>query len=186
MVQIPEEILEEYEKWYVFLQEKVRFQMSKSLFHTRDHCARVLLFALLLANREDWTPEERDILAAAAVFHDSCRKDDGYDVGHGRRGAEAYWDFCMSKRLPFSEICYRILEYHDREDKLGEKALAIMGKEGERGIRLYRIFKDADALDRYRLGPGQGELDVKYLRTDAAKELTGYAKRVVESWNGES
>ena len=57
-----------------------------------------------------------------------------------------------------------------------------MGKEKEKGLQLYRIFKDADALDRYRLGPGKGALDERYLRTDAARELMGFAKKTVENW----
>ena len=34
---------------------------------------------------------------------------------------------------------------------------------------LYRLFKDADALDRYRFGPKA--LNERYLRTVAAREL---------------
>ncbi len=47
-----------------------------------------------------------------------------------------------------------------------------------REILMYQIFKDADALNRFRLEPGG--LDVKYLRTEAAKGLLDYAKSV---WN---
>ena len=182
MVQIPMEGAETFRRYYTFMQEQVDFQMKRSLFHTKEHCGRVLLFSLLLADREGLSGEEQEILAAAAVFHDTRRQDDGFDVGHGRRGAEYYWEYCLSHSLKFSELCYRIMEYHDRDDKIGEKALSTMGPEKDRAIMLYRIFKDADALDRFRLGPGQGSLDETYLRTESAKDLTGYAKRVVESW----
>ena len=156
--------------------------MKNGSVHTQDHAARVLLYVLLLARREGLTAEEAEVLASAAVFHDTRRLDDGFDVGHGRRSAEYYWEFCLSQSLPFREVCYRIMEYHDRDDKLGEKAFALMGEEKDRGLKLYRIFKDADALDRYRLGPGKGALDERYLRTDAARELMGFAKKTVENW----
>lgn len=41
---------------------------------------------------------------------------------------------------------------------------------------LYQIFKDADALDRFRLG--SDGLEVRYLRTDAAKGLYECAKTI--------
>lgn len=182
MIQIPGEIAEDYNKYYRYMQKNVHFQMKNGSVHTQEHAARVLLYVLLLAKREGLTPEDAELLAAAALFHDTRRIDDGFDVGHGRRGAEYYWEFCMSHSLPFWEVSYRIMEYHDRDDKLGEKAFALMGKEKEKGLQLYRIFKDADALDRYRLGPGKGALDERYLRTDAARELMGFAKKTVENW----
>lgn len=44
-------------------------------------------------------------------------------------------------------------------------------------FKLYDIFKDADALDRWRLG--NGGLDPKYLRTEQAKGMVGYSHRIV-------
>ena len=46
-------------------------------------------------------------------------------------------------------------------------------------IRLYHIFKDADALDRFRFGPH--ELDETYLRTAQARSLVAFAKEVNEA-----
>ena len=40
---------------------------------------------------------------------------------------------------------------------------------------LYKIFKDADGLDRIRLG-GIREIDVNQLRLDVSKELTLVAR----------
>ncbi len=70
------------------------------------------------------------------------------------------------------------MAYHDRDDSFGENAM-ICDTTG-REVLLYRIFKDADALDRFRLGPDV--LDVKFLRTDAAKELCDYAKTVWDNY----
>lgn len=69
------------------------------------------------------------------------------------------------------------MAFHDRDDVLGEAALA----EQEDGVLLYRIFKDADALDRFRLGPDG--LDVRYLRTDTARSLYPDIKQCWERKN---
>ena len=46
-------------------------------------------------------------------------------------------------------------------------------------VLLYQIFKDADALDRFRLGPNA--LDAKYLRTEQAKKMLDFAKVTLET-----
>ena len=121
----------------------------------------------------DLSPELRDALGAAAVFHDSRRQDDWLDVGHGQRAADYYKEFCRTNPLVYDERVYQIMAYHDREDGLGEAALAGF----EHGVLLYRIFKDADALDRYRLG--ENALDEAMLRTAPAHNLADFARCLV-------
>lgn len=135
-----------------------------------------MLFALLIADKMKLPRKEWEALCAAAVFHDSRRQDDWLDVGHGQRAAAYYRDYCRTHPLPFDERAYLVMAFHDQDDVLGEAALT----EQEDGVLLYRIFKDADALDRFRLGPDG--LDVRYLRTDAARSLYDYAKQVWLAW----
>ena len=66
---------------------------------------------------------------------------------------------------------YLVMAFHDRDDVLGEAALT----EQESGVLLYYIFKDADALDRFRLGPNG--LDIRYLRTAEGKSFYRYAEQ---------
>lgn len=175
-MKIPENVKTEYDKWNDFLQNKVEFRLKDSEKHTKEHCSRVLLYSLLIARKMELTEEETESLCMAAVFHDSRRQDDWYDVGHGQRAADYYRQYCGESELSYNDYVYDIMYYHDRDDETGIRAME--GKEGdaERKILLYQIFKDADALDRFRLGPDG--LDVRYLRTDAAKELYEYAKMV--------
>lgn len=175
---IPKSIQEDYHHWHNFLDTEVQFSLADSEKHTKEHCARVLLFTLLIAVKTALPHEEREVLCAAAVFHDSRRQDDWLDVGHGRRAAEYYRDYCQSHPLSFHERVYQIIAYHDRDDEQGEDALA----EQEDGVLLYRIFKDADALDRFRLGPGG--LDVRYLRTVEGKSLCRFAEQYI-SFSGD-
>ena len=169
---VPEPIREDYERWLHFLEEEVQFSLADSEKHTKEHCARVLFYALLIAEKMGISQAEREVLCAAAVFHDSRRQDDWLDVGHGQRAADYYRKYCQTHLLTCEEQAYWIMTYHDRDDALGEVALA----EQEDGVLLYHIFKDADALDRFRLG--QGGFDARYLRTDVAKSLIPYAQEI--------
>ena len=45
-------------------------------------------------------------------------------------------------------------------------------------LYLYWIFKDADALDRFRIA--SNALDIQFLRTDAAKKVVSFAENLVE------
>lgn len=172
-MKIPEAVKRDYDRWDLFLEQQVDFSLKDSEKHTKAHCARVLLYALLIAEKMDLSPELRDALGAAAVFHDSRRQDDWLDVGHGQRAADYYKEFCRTNPLVYDERVYRIIAYHDREDALGEAALSDL----EHGVLLYRIFKDADALDRFRLG--EKALDEDMLRTAPARSLTDFARYLV-------
>ena len=119
----------------------------------------------------DLSQKEREALCAAAVFHDSRRQDDWLDVGHGQRAADYYRDYCQTNSLSFDTRVYLVMAFHDRDDVLGEAALT----EQKSGILLYHIFKDADALDRFRLGPNG--LGIRYLRTADGKSLYRYAEQ---------
>ncbi|WP_416182431.1 hypothetical protein [Acidaminococcus timonensis] len=171
---IPEEIREEYTKWYHFMMDHVEFALKISPIHTKAHAGRVLLFALLIAQKRGLPLSDWNILGAASSFHDTRRHDDCLDVGHGARGAAYYHAYCRGLGLPYYRLAARIMQYHDHPDTLGNK---IIGEGfGPHGVLLYHIFKDADALDRFRLGPGG--FDPRYLRTPEGKGLYGYARDI--------
>ena len=159
-------------RWHHFLEQEVQFSLSDSEKHTKAHCARVLLFALLIADKMDLPQKEREALCAAAAFHDSRRQDDWLDVGHGQRAADYYRDYCQTHSLPFDNRVYLVMAFHDRDDLLGEAALA----EQENGVLLYHIFKDADALDRCRLH--RGGLNPDWLRYRESKRLIDFMKQI--------
>lgn len=173
---IPEQVRDDYEKWNSFLENEVDFWLKDSEKHTKEHCSRVLLFCLLIADKRRLPQKEADILCTAAVFHDSRRQDDWYDVGHGQRAADYYREYCVSHERRFEQQCYDIMYYHDQDDQIGIDTISSRNPSVQNGVLLYQIFKDADALDRFRLGPDG--LDIKYLRTDEAKSLYEYAKMI--------
>ena len=50
----------EWEKWAAFLEDEVDFWHKASDFHTVAHCERVLLFALVLADRKGFSGTQRE------------------------------------------------------------------------------------------------------------------------------
>ena len=106
---IPEQVRPAYQYWERFLHEQVDFWLKTSNKHTKEHCVRVLLYCLLIANKKSLSKELRDILCTAAVFHDSRRQDDWLDVGHGQRAADYYKSFCAEEVLSFEQRCYDVM-----------------------------------------------------------------------------
>ena len=95
--------------------------------------------------------------------------------------AYEYWQKFLKTQITFwlktsdkhtKEYCKRVLLYclliADQKNCLQRNGIS--------SVLLYQIFKDADALDRFRLGPGG--FDSKYLRTNEARKLVEYAKAV--------
>jgi len=171
-----ENIRVRYSRWKDFMERQVVFFLSSSSLHTKNHCARVLLYALTIGDQLGLTDKDMDALGAAAVFHDSRRQDDWMDVGHGQRAADYYREYCHENQQPMDERTYFIMAFHDRDDELG--IAKIEESRVENGILLYRIFKDSDGLDRYRLGPNA--LDTNMLRTVPADCSLGNALFVEE------
>ena len=157
-----------FERWRRFLLREVTFSHSESVCPTTEHVERVLLFALLLGRELEVPSEDLDALALCAVFHDTRRHDDDLDVGHGDRAAAYYREYETERgRTPDDRVA-RIIARHDRRDEVSEEKFREEGADDET-LLLYRIFKDADAIDRCRFGPKA--LNERYLRTSAARSL---------------
>lgn len=186
---IPTEILKQYSPtvremfttWAEFLYSQVSFNRPESSIHSFGHCERVLLHSLIIGESE--FGEDRKALTAlahASVFHDTRRIDDYRDTGHGARAAVYYKHFCRKKPditcMPEAAL---MMKYHDIDDTESRKAIAkeYCGQLPDM-YRLYDIFKDADALDRLRLG--LLGLDPKFLRTPKAKTMSDFALILVD------
>lgn len=174
-------VKERYKDWYEFMEKNVEFSFIDSEMHTKYHCARVLLLALIIAHQIGLSDEEMDALSMAAVFHDSRRLDDRLDTGHGKRAAEYYKESCSKYDISFNEQTYYIMFYHDQDDALGFSKITKSPDLNENCILLYKIFKDSDGLDRFRLG--SDALDISMLRTGEAFKLVEFAKYILERNN---
>lgn len=143
--------------WNDTMEHQVEFwQLSDGIdIHTESHCKRVLLLALKLGESRQLFLRWVIALCHASIFHDTRRKDNYLDQGHGDRAADYYKDYCEKFKMKFLPEAFAIIKFHDRDDALGEEYIRKEAPEDEveGWLEAYRDFKDADALDRFRLGP---------------------------------
>lgn len=178
---IPEEVATLFNRWDNYLYSTVDFNMADSPIHSYAHTERVLLHALSLGYDIFGNDDEAlEILAHAALFHDTRRHDEYLDTGHGSRAAVHYAEFCQEHpQMTMHPESQYLMRYHDLDDNVGIKAIRkAFPESADRVLKLYEIFKDADALDRWRLG--HLGLDPAYLRTRKAKESITFAKELVK------
>ncbi len=140
------------------------FQMSPTGIHGIGHETRVLILAELLGRaRQHKEIIEPEILRWAAITHDTQRTNDGIDSQHGERAA--IW---VSNNFPHLEqidgIAY-VNRWHVPDDQFAPKMTPEL-----------KVFKDADGLDRWRLG----DLCTDFLRTEEAKEITEIARYLAD------
>ena len=128
--------------------------------HGINHEARVLIWQELLARlvMQDGLTLDTEALRWAAVTHDTQRVEDDLDLGHGERAA-LWVRQHMQGTIPASslETVAYINRWHVPSDRLVPRMTLELA-----------VFKDADALERVRLG-GTG-LDPRYLRWKQSKQ----------------
>lgn len=151
-----------------YLADEAWFRFNPRGIHGAPHTTRVLVWADALAAAIAGADAlRREELRWAAAVHDVGRRDDGIDLGHGRRSARWVVDHLARERpatarldLGFvAELC-RWHETPDRE--IGRLSLELL------------ILKDADGLDRARLG----DLDPGRLRLARSRAFIGPAERL--------
>ena len=148
--------------------------------HTEGHCERVLLLALKIGEKRQLLLRSMIALCHASIFHDTRRKDNYLDRGHGDRAADYYKEFCEKNSMKFLPEVFATIKYHDRNDEEGEEYIRreAPADEMEGWLEVYRDFKDSDALDRFRLGPWG--LNESFLRTEQSRELVDFARELVD------
>ena len=144
--------------------------------HGRGHIHRTLLYAALIAWKEDL--EEADVrqFFRAAAYHDVGRSSDGFDLYHGARSALRLEELTGVTGEELTELRAAV-SAHARPDSDMESILRAHEPEDySRTLELTRLLKDADNLDRVRLG----DLKTKFLRHEGAKAVEPFAWRLIE------
>ena len=145
--------------------------LHRSYLHGQAHVARVLVHALRLIEATH-AEEEAPRLWAAVYLHDIARRHDG---GCKRHGADA-WARLAS--LPDTQALLARGGVRPEDHPAIEAAVMrhCNGEPspGEPHFRLMALLKDADGLDRVRLG----DLRPEWLRHDEARTMVDFAQRL--------
>ena len=159
-----------------------------SKFHGIHHSEKVLLFSYLIGKHENLSLDELEILLDAAVYHDIGRMDETEETMHGYVSATRI-EKVVTKNGIYSnhdnlEILKAICDAHSIEDARMDLTFdlhEIDESKLETYLKLAKILKDADALDRTRFQKASNAaLSEKFLRFNFSKELIGLAHRVNE------
>jgi hypothetical protein len=148
-----------------------------SLLHGQAHVARVLVHAFRLIEATGYT-EEASRLWAAVYLHDIARRHDGVSARHG---VDAW-----SRLAELPDVRTRFARGGVTDDDYPAIQAAVTGhctgepESGHPHERLICLLKDADGLDRVRLG----DLDTSYLRHPDAREMAAFAERLYRATNG--
>jgi len=134
-----------------------------SWLHGASHTKRVHIHAQRLLEQLGWREADARLALCAALWHDIGRTGDGVEPGHGGASAARAAELGLSADLPPSEsavVRFAIVR-HSLRDRGAEEAAARLAHsadrarrlaEPERALRILWLLKDADALDRVRLG----------------------------------
>ena len=141
-----------------------------STLHGQAHVARVMVHAFRLIEATAWT-EEAPRLWAAVYLHDIARTHDGRSDCHGRDAMQKFETLPHLRELfaqggvqdgDYAPI-HTAVVHHSLPEELGRE---------HPHWRLTSLLKDADGLDRVRLG----DLDPRYLRNPQAREMLRFAE----------
>jgi hypothetical protein len=147
--------------------------------HGQDHIERVIFYALVLAWKYDLDEKDTDILRYAASLHDTQRVSDGYDTEHGHRAAQESAKYAHKLDGEDLEILKGVMACHARNDKLMEESIREFDvKDMDRALKLAKLFKDSDGLDRVRLG----DLKTKFLRNKFTHDLVDFAQDLYDAY----
>lgn len=153
--------------------------LFESRVHGQDHIERVILHAMVIAWKYDLDKADTDILRYAASLHDTKRVNDGYDTDHGHRAAIENSSYAYGLSDEDKEILKGIITAHSRHDDHMIKSLEEFDiNDMPRALKLAKMFKDSDGLDRVRLG----DLKSKYLRNGFSHEMTDFAQDLYDAY----
>ncbi len=142
----------------------------KSYLHGRLHTQRVMAWVCVLAQKLNLSEDGRLAFFAARI-HDLGRLTDGREPGHGLRSADYYlpkYRIVFEKYGMRSEdyiTVYNAVKWHSRSDEPDKNI---------KNIDVIKLLKDADGLDRVRLG--DDEPDIRFFRNDISKRFVSQAR----------
>ena len=149
-----------------------------STLHGQAHVSRVLVHAFRLIEATGWQ-EEAPRLWAAVYLHDIARTHDGRCFRHGGDAMKKF-ETTPSLRELFARGGVRDEDYGPIHTAVVHHSLPKELDRDHPHWRLTSLLKDADGLDRVRLG----DLDPRRLRNPQACEMIGFAEALFAETDG--
>ena len=143
--------------------------------HGVEHTRRVLEHADALAAEIGLCLLEATAVHKAALWHDIGRSHEGVDWTHGMASVTKVFDLGLHEGITPAvlDLAFFAMEHHSMWDRVGE-ARAALRSDAAAAQRVLWVLKDADGLDRVRLGDldaAQLRLACSRARVDVAAEL---------------
>lgn len=165
-----------WESYYEELKKinKDHSKYYKSLVHGVEHTSRVVLYTLLLTTLDGISEHDKELLLIAARYHDIGRRDDSVNREHGEWGVKKIRELGLLDELAEDdkEIVEFVIKQHFLSKEENLKALKeISFWKRKKYEIILNYLKDADALDRVRIGNENMQLDPDRLRGETAKSL---------------
>ncbi len=154
--------------------------LYQSSIHGPGHIDRVMLFGAIIAQSLGFDKKDTDTLLVSCSYHDVGRINDYVDPDHGKRGAEIISNNAANLFLSGDELAIVLaaVSVHSTSDeKLDDFIDLYSVKDKERAKRIAYALKDADNLDRVRIG----DLDASYLRYKESRKMIRLAEAVFQS-----
>ena len=163
-----------------------RWFLHFSDVHGVRHTQRVHIHAQRLTEQLGWPRADRELVLSAALWHDIGREGDGVEPSHGRSSVALADELGLTAGLSEADaaVARFAIERHSLSDGGAEQHAAELAgaddparrlAQPERALHVLWLLKDADALDRIRLGFGDCA-DPRQLRHQQAIALIGFAE----------
>lgn len=149
-----------------------------SKMHGLGHIERTILQGGFCAMEEGLDRSDTALLLLACSYHDVGRQDDWVDDLHGWRSAQRIGAI-TGRTGEDLKLLQGAVDAHSRKEAvLRETVAGYRPADLDRAVRLTQLLKDADGLDRVRLG----DLDPSYLRRETSRSRAGLAFEVYQRY----
>jgi len=148
---------------------------ASGTIHGVSHTLRVMFHAAEIADALGVAAWEREAVVLASLWHDIGRTHDGGDYYHGAKSAGKVVGLGLHRgRDPTHvDVALYAVTHHSGDEGHGERAAGWFDDE-DAALRIFRILKDADGLDRVRLcdlDPSRLRLPGSSARVERAEKL---------------